>query len=131
MGTKSWVLKRTAKRGSQNWVDFFKEKSTSHYVFACFVQMGSKFWGSFKHPAAYMYIERDIERDIERQRDIEREREMERWRHGEMVRSKEGISTMNIKAIPCQFAGPAFSVSGLGHRLSLIGSCNSVAELAR
>ena len=30
MGTKSWVLKRTLKRGSQNLVDFFKKKT--HFV---------------------------------------------------------------------------------------------------
>ena len=53
MGTKSWVLKRTPKRGSQNWVD--KKK---HFAlrFPMFRAIGVKIWGSFKHPAAYIYI---------------------------------------------------------------------------
>ena len=59
MGTKSWVLKRTAKRGSQNWVDFFKKKRISHYVFACFVHMGSKFGvllSTRQHIYIYIYM---------------------------------------------------------------------------
>ena len=56
MGTKSWVLNRTAKRGSQNWVDFFKKKSISHYVFACFVQLGSKFGVLLSTRQLYIYI---------------------------------------------------------------------------
>ena len=55
MGTKSWVLNRTAKRGSQNWVDFFKKKRISHYVFACFVQLGSKF-GVLLSTRQHIYI---------------------------------------------------------------------------
>ena len=55
MGTKSWVLKRTPKRGSQNWVDFFKKKRISHYVFACFVQLGSKF-GVLLSTRQYIYM---------------------------------------------------------------------------
>ena len=64
MGTKSWVLKRTAKRGSQNWVDFPKKKRISHYVFACFVQMGSKFGvllSTRQHIYIYIYIYKDID----------------------------------------------------------------------
>ena len=59
MGTKSWVLNRTAKRGSQNWVDFFKKKRISHYVFACFVQLGSKFGvllSTRQHIHIYIYM---------------------------------------------------------------------------
>ena len=59
MGTKSWVLKRTPKRDSQNWVDFFKKKTHFALRFRMFRAIGVKIWGSFKHPAAmclHIYI---------------------------------------------------------------------------
>ena len=42
MGRKSWVLKRTLNLAAKIWL-IFKKKRISHYVFACFVHMGSKF----------------------------------------------------------------------------------------
>ena len=46
MGTKSWVLKWTLNRAEKIWAISAKKqkKRISHYVFACFVHIGSTFW---------------------------------------------------------------------------------------
>ena len=92
MGTKSWVLKRTAKRGSQNWVEFFKKKRISHYVFACFVQMGSKFGvllSTRQHIYIYIYAKDLIWWADFRLQDVEKQRERRKTKAKKAERRKK------------------------------------------
>ena len=57
MGTKSWVLNRTAKRGSQNWVDFFKKNNAFRTTFSHVSCNWGQNLGFFLAPGSiYIYI---------------------------------------------------------------------------
>ena len=56
MGTKSWVLKRTAKRGSQNWVDFFKKKNAFRTTFSHVSCKWGQNLGFFLSTRQHIYI---------------------------------------------------------------------------